>query len=408
MDVRLVLASLLLLSVTATAQGEGQAPAGTPATPAATKQDPDKPGPQVVDVIGELTREKERLQQEIDYARQRAKGAKAMLAEKLGRRGQAFQSIDAGTNVVAPTATPMRREARVMEPKELDGQPDDVMLLVNGQPIRQGAFDEMMNYLRQSPSSGDDALRAQRVLFDLIRTQSVVAALPEDGAEGQIGDVLGQIENGKPIADLAKTVGTVQGAQEDGSVEVTRNSFLGTKIEQVAFTLAAGTRSRPVRTPTGIVIVQVDSIEKGASPELDKVKAHIVQVPWQADPAILQKAQGAAAAGQVEILVRNQEILNMLPALFHRAATTALADNSANELKTLRETLAKLNEAIAKATASPSPDSKSQIEQMMKQREQLQAMIVELRTKMGKEAQKDADSDKVEAPVKPLPVEKKQ
>ena len=35
-------------------------------------------------------------------------------------------------------------------------------------------------------------------------------------------------------------------------------------------------------------------------------------------------------------------------------------------------------------------------------------MIVELRTRMGKEAQKDADNDKVEAPVKPLPVEKKQ
>lgn len=402
MDVRLVLASLLLLSVTATAQGgdkapagkapAGKAPAATPVAPA-TSQDPDKPTPQPADIIGDLTREKERLQTEIDYAKQRAKGAKAMLADKLGRRGQAFHSIDAGTNIVAPTA-PVMRKARLLTPQELDNQPDDLLMLVNGQQVRRGAFDELMNYLGTSPSSGDDAQRAQRALFELIRTQAVVAAFPENGADGQVGDILGQIETGKPIQDFAKSVGTVQGAQEDGSVEITRNTFLGVKVEQVAFTVEAGKRSRPFRTPGGILIMQVDSMEKGASPELDKVKVHIVQVPWQTDPASLQKAQSAAATGQVEVLVREQAVLDALPGLYKPTAPAPMQDNAGDELSMMQRTLAKLEEAIAQNKDATSPDSKSQLEQMVRQRDQLKAAIAEMMTKG-----KDADP----VPQKPVP-----
>lgn len=397
MDVRLVLASLLFLSVTATAQGGDPAPTGQAP---ATTQDPDKPVPQPADILGELTREKERLQQEIDYAKTRAKGAKAMLADKLGRRGQSFHSIDAGTNIVAPTA-PVMRKARLLTQPELDNQPDDLLMIVNGQAVRRGAFDELMSYLSTSPSSGDDSQRAQRVLFELIRTQAVVAAFPENGADGQVGDVLGQIESGKPIQDFAKSVGTVQGAQEDGSVEITRNTFLGVKIEQVAFTLEDGKRSRPFRTPGGIVILQKDSMEKGASPELDKVKAHIVQVPWQADPVSLQKAQAAAATGQVEVLVREQAVLDALPGLYKPTPVAPMQDSAGQELVMMQRTLAKIEETIAQTQDAASPDSKSQLEQLIRQRDQLKAAIAEM---SAKEKEGDAVQPKpVPAPQKPIP-----
>lgn len=391
MDVRLVLASLLLLSVTATAQGNVKpvapatpaAPAATPAATAPAAQDPDKPAPKPADVIGELTREKERLQSEIEYAKTRAKNANSMLATKLGVRGQSFKSIDAGTSAAAPAPAPVLRKARLMAPQEAEGQPADVLLVVNGRPVRQGQFDELMEYLKTSPSSGDDSLRAQRVLFDLIRTQSVVAAFPENPAEGQIGDVLGQLESGTAITELAKSVGTVQGAQPDGSVEVTRNSFLGTKFEQVAFTVAAGKHSRPFHTTHGLAIVQVDSVEKGASPELDKVKAHVLQVPWQAEAAVLQKAQAAAASGQVDILVRDQKVMDMLPALFKPAEAVATQgfDGADSEVGALQDTLKQIEAAIAKLSTAGTEEAKAQLKQLDQQRQQVQAAIDELRKK---------------------------
>ncbi len=424
MDVRLVLASLLLLSITATAQEKQKpvapdaqkpaaaaAPAGAATPGAATPgvQDPDKPAPKATDVIGELTREKERLQTEITYAKTRAKNANSMLASKLGQRGQTFKAIDAGTAATAPAPVTELRRARVMTAQELEAQPKDVLLTVNGRPIRQGQFDELMTYLKSSPTSGDDSQRAQRVLFDLVRTESVVAALPENPAIGQVGDVMGQLESGKAIADLAKSVGTVQGAQPDGSVDVTRNSVLGTKVEQVAFSLQAGQRSRAFHTPQGIAVIQVDSLEKGASPELDKVKAHIVQVPWQADPTVIQKAQAAAATGQLDLLVRDQQVLDMMPQMWKPVAAPQAAFGAGpdSELATMLDTLKQLDAAIAKAAAADaSADTKAHLQQMQEQRAQVQKAIDEMRSKMDSPV--DAQPALPGVPNAPTkPVEKK-
>lgn len=420
MDVRLVLASLLFLGVTATAQGD-QKPAA-PAAPAASAapdataqkpvaQDPDKPTQKPADVISELTREKDRLQAEIEYAKNRAKNANAMLSQKLGRRGQSFKAIDAGTSVAAPIAAPATKKARLMEAKEVESQPADVMLLVDNQPIKQAQFDELMAYLATSPVAGDDATRAQRVLFDLVRTAAVVAAFPENGAAGQVGDLVGQMQSGKPIADLAKAVGTVQGAKEDGSVEITRNSYLGTKVEQVAFTAKAGEPSRPFATPQGLLILQVDSLEKGASPELDKVKAHALLVPWQADPAALQKAQVAAVQGQVDIVVRSQQVMDLLPALWKHSPAPVqqfTGDTLDNELAAMKDTMVQLQQAIDKAKADGTPEGQQKAEALQKQLGDVMRAIDEMQKKhvpgeaidaKGGEAQKAFD----QAPVKQVP-----
>jgi hypothetical protein len=421
MDVRLVLASLLFLSVTATAQGEAKpaapatpdAAAGKPATPAA--QDPDKTSAnKPADVLQQLTREKERLESEIEYAKNRAKNANAMLAQKLGKRGQTFKAIDAGTSVAAaPAAVAPAKKARLMEAKEVEGQPADVMLLVGNQPIKQGQFDELMAYLATSPVAGDEASRAQRVLFDLVRTASVVGAFPENGALGQVGDLLGQLQSGKPIAELIKAVGSVQGAKEDGSVEITRNSYLGTKVEQVAFTLKAGEPSRPFATPQGLLILQVDSLEKGASPELDKVKAKALLVPWQADPAALQKAQVAAMQGQVDLVVRNQQVLDMLPAMWKNAPAPVqfAGDTLDNEIAAMKDTMVQLQQAIDKAKADGTPEGQQKAEALQKQLEQVQKAVEEMQRKQVPGEVHDADKKTGEAaeafdqaPAKALPV----
>jgi parvulin-like peptidyl-prolyl isomerase len=392
MDVRLALSSLLLVAASVTAQVNPDkvvpAPAGTPAgTPAA--QDPDKPAPRPVDVIGELQREKERLQSEIEYARNRVQNAKVALSSKLGQRGQTFKAIDAGTNAPAPAPVAQMRKARVMQPAELEAQPQDVLALVNGEPIRAGEFQELMEYLRSSPNSGDDSQRAQRIWFELVRTQSVVGAFPENDASARMADIYAEFDAGKTVADVAKVVGSVQGAGPDGSVEITRNSFLGTKFEQVAFTLRPGQRSRPFPTPQGIAIVEVKSFEKGDSPEFDKVKAHVAQVAWQADPAMLQRAQSAATTGQVDIVVRSETELAQLPPLWRPTPTAPPANSLDNEVAQLMDTLRQIDAMIAKLSTSGEDAAKQQLEQLRQQRPLVEKAIEELRRK----AQTDADRE---------------
>jgi hypothetical protein len=394
MDFRFALLPLLLAAA-ATAQGGAQQPAGSTAAPAV--QDPEKAGPKPVDVISELQREKERLQKEIEFAQNRAKQAGPSLATKLGKRGQTFASIDAGTNMPAPQAMPQMRKARIMTAEELGQHGQDVLASVNGLPVSAGQVKPLLDYLRSSPVAGDDTQRAQRVWFDVIRTQAMVATFPENEAGARIADAYGELEQGKPMAEVVKNFGTVQGAQPDGSVEITRNSFLGTQFEQLAFTLKPGVRSRPFYTAQGAAIVVVDSVEKGQSPELDKVKAHVVQVAWQTDPATLQRALTAATTGQVEVLVRDASVLAQLPPLYQPLAAQPTQDSG---LPTLIDTLSQLDALIAKLKTTDSEDARAHLEQALKQRVELQKAIDEMR------AQHENDSDKEVAPDGTVPAKK--
>jgi parvulin-like peptidyl-prolyl isomerase len=404
MELRLALCSLLTLAALSPAQN-GAAGTPAPATPPPAAQDPDKPTPKPADLINDLTREKDRLQSEIEFARNRAKNATKALADKLVQRGQKFRGIDAGTNVVAPSPAMPMKKARLMSPEEAKGVGQDVMLTVNGQPVRQFEFDELMTYLRTSPATGDDSVRSQRILFDLIRVASVAAAFPENEAEGQLGDALAQLEKGSKIADLAKSMGTVQGADEQGRIEVTRNSFLGPKAEQVAFSVPAGQRSRPFRSAQGYVVLEVESVEKGASPELDKVIARALQIVYQADPTTLQRAQAAAASGQVDIAVRDQQVLDMLPALFRPAPATPdqLSDSEAGALD---QRLTNLRLEAAKLEGTNDEGGAERLKQVLQEIAELESVKQQVLDKAGSDAKVPPKTDAKVEPRVDVPIKK--
>src|SRR5690606_32155232 len=130
----------------------------------------------------------------------------------------------------------------------------------------------------------------------------------ENPAEGQMAEVLGRVQQGAKVTELVGQLGTVPGAQPDGTIEVTRSSFLGVKFEQVAFALQAGQYARPFLLPQGWVIMQgLEHKKNDARQEIAKVAALLI--PWQASPDDLQAAQAAAATGQVDILVRDTAVL---------------------------------------------------------------------------------------------------
>jgi hypothetical protein len=320
MDLRLAPTLVLLLGAVLAQNPTPVPPAPAPApVPPPQQQDPDKPKPSPAQEAEALAAERHRLELEIAYVRERAAKAKALLAEKLAPRQPTWKAIDAGVAVSPVPAMPVPmqpRQARVANPDELADHGNDTLMVVNGRAVPQGAFDALMEHLAKASAGGDEAFRAQRALHELIQLEGIASQFQENEAAERTGDLLGQLEAGKPIAELAKSVGTVRGATPEGRIELTRNSMYGLRFEQVAFATEPGKRARPFRNQHGLVILQVDSVEKGDKPQLDKVVLHAIQIPYTPDPQQLQKVQASVGMGQVDVLVRDQKTFDMLPQMY--------------------------------------------------------------------------------------------
>ena len=84
-----------------------------------------------------------------------------------------------------------------------------------------------------------------------------------------------------------------------------------------------------------------------------------------------------------------------------RMSVAPMQDSAGQELVMMQRTLAKIEETIAQTQDAASPDSKSQLEQLIRQRDQLKAAIAEM---SAKEKEGDAVQPKpVPAPQKPIP-----
>lgn len=370
MPLRITLVSVLLLGSSAFAQEQ--------------KQDPDKPQPTPVDVARDLTAERDRLLREINYVKDRAKNGKSTLAARLASPAQNFRSIDAGKMVQiappVPTAPLRPRAARIATPDEMGNHAADTMLVVNGRAIATADYEGLVQFMAGSPAAGDEKARSQRALYELIQNEAIASAFEENEAAEKVGDLFGQLDAGKPIAELAKAIGVVPGATPEGRVDVTRNSQFGPRFEQAAFTTAAGKRARAFRNQNGLVILQVDSVEKGASPELDKVIGTAVQIPYSTDAATLMKAQQAVNTGQMDILVRDQKTLDMLPEIFRPmavpAATTPLAPAmSPAEVAKLTEQLQQLQTTMEALRGKTDAESVRQLQALEQQYTQLKTML---------------------------------
>lgn len=265
-----------------------------------------------------LTKEKALLEKEIKYATQRVQNAKQLLVVKMSRKKPDFRSIDAGKPASAKPLAPkrvQRKFARIGSKEEMDYAGQTVMVKVNDRAISQASYDGVMDYLRES-ATGNEALLAQRVLFDMIRIEAIASQFIENEGEVKLSENQEKIASGKmPLKQAARMFGSVQGAT-DGMVIVTRNSIHGPYFEHIAFSTPAGKISRPFRTMSGYAMLMVKEFEKGAKPQLDKVTAHVVQFAYTADPQTMSTAQFQINSGQTTVLVRDQEVLSLLPALF--------------------------------------------------------------------------------------------
>lgn len=327
-----------------------QQPVATPAAPPAQEPTP-------AEQLEQLNRDKARLEREIQYATQRVDQAKALLSSKMQRAMPVFQAIDAGKPASAVPLAPKqlpRKFARIGTADEMNFGGNTALVMVNGRAISQASYDSVMNYLTETGVGGTEAQRAQRVLFDMIRIEAVAGEFIENEGEVKLSENLVPLENGtKSFAEAAKEFGTVQGGSPEGVVQVTRNSMLGPYFEYVAFSTPVSKTARPFRTTNGYVMLKVDSHENGEKPAQDKVMCQVVQFAYSADQTVLQQAQFKANSGQIDILVRDQQVLDLLPALFKPAAPRlSPADRMNKMISDLEATLKEVGDDDAEKRAS--------------------------------------------------------
>lgn len=325
--------------------------------------------------IADLQKEKERLQREIDFVKGRVADSRQTL-RKLGHQSLSFRTIDAGKTTAAPPVAPpvARRPARLMQDDERQAYPHDTMVVVNGNPIRQGQFDELLTY--QAGAATDEAARAMHsmiALADLIRIENIVSSFAESEATVHIAEALSELEGGRAIGELAKSLGTLRGAAEDGAVDITRHSPHGVKLERIAFNTPAGSRSKPFTHYTGLAVIQVDSTEKGTTPELDKVHAHVIVAPFT-DADGITKADSMLASGQVEIVVRDREVMKMLPAAFQDAEEVQAA-RTKNTAEDLAKAVAEMEKEVARIRESKNPEEQARLEGLEKRLEKMRMRL---------------------------------
>lgn len=386
MELRLVTVSLLLLGTTAIAQTP---PAPTPIQPAvpgqplapnATQnpsQDPDKKQQSPEQILKDLAAEKERLAREISYVQDHAKNQKAMLAQKLAPKAQNWKAIDAGVSAPAfQPAQPMTpRFARLATAEEMASRSNDTLLLVNGRAVTQGMFDELSHYLAGNPAAGDETRRQQLAMFELIKIEGIAAAFEDNETAERVSDLLNQLAGGKSINELAKAVSVVRGSNPEGKLDVTRNSMFGPRLEQVAFATAEGQRARPFRHTEGVVILQVDKIEKGASPEQDKVHASAILVPYSPDAAAVTKAQTAVNTGQIDVLVRDERTMAMLPSMFKQPTTPPMPMLAPGQGQRLQEELQQLGRDMAELQKQDTPEAQQKLKMLNQRQAELMAQL---------------------------------
>ncbi|GAB4141454.1 MAG: hypothetical protein Fur0037_08310 [Planctomycetota bacterium] len=315
---------------------QGKQPPGPPAGQEAGQpsgagpQDPEKATPKPIEETPEqriqrLEEELRKLQSELAFVRERAaSGTMAeMIRRKLAQRTLSLKSIDAGASKAAvpnrslPPRQPAVKRARIATPD--DALAEGVALTVAGQPIRQDEIDKFVDYLGSFSGTGDDSLRKSRAVMELMRTAAARASFGAEAAEleKRLADIRKRYEDGESFEALVKQNSQGPNADKGGDISpVTRNSYHGLAIEHAAFTTPEGKLSPILHTPMGLSMLLVTKVQKGASPEQDQVSARLLSLNYIQDQVKLFQASQAVMTGQLEIVVRDEDAMQLLPPMF--------------------------------------------------------------------------------------------
>lgn len=361
------------------------------------QETPVAQGPTPAQQLEKLKNEKQRLEKEIEFAKERVENATSLLSSKLHRGKPNFKSIDAGKPKGMLSTQPkriQRKAARVGTPEEMKIAGGSSMVVVNRRGISEKLYSDVSNYLMSYNSKANADLTAQRVLYDLIRIEGVAGEFVDNNGKVLLGQALAKLQSGEmSFEDAAAKYGTVQGAGKQGEMNVTRNSVQGPLFEFMAFSTEVGKVSKPFLSPRGYVVLKVEELIKGKQSALDKVACKVVLFKYTENEREMMDAQYVVTSGQAEVLVRDQEVMKKLPALYRPAAMRR------SPQQVIMGQIRNLEAALKKITASGEGES-DQAKGLRTQVEALKARLKQMNNEQRGEGKADT-IDKVDgdAPV---------
>jgi hypothetical protein len=365
------------------------------------QETPEIQGPTPAQQLEQLKLEKQRLQKEIGYAKERVDNASSLLSKKLQRSAPEFKSIDAGKPKgmlsVQPRKRVERKVARIGTAEEMKIGGGEALVVVNRRGISQAAYDDVSNYLKSYNPQANEDLTAQRVLYDLIRIEGVAGEFVENPGKVQLAEAYDKLRKGEmSFEDAAQKYGTVQGAGKDGQMNVTRNSVQGPFFEFLAFSTEVGKVSRPFLSPRGYVVLKPEQLIKGQQPSLDKVACKVVLFKFAEDDKVMLDAQYKVTSGQADVLVRDESILKKLPALYRPQEARP------SPLKMMADQVRNLQGALDQLEAKGEGDTQ-QAQAIRGQIQALQKRIDEIAAEKADETDDKQDADQKPDVIKGAP-----
>ncbi len=322
---------------------------------------PAKPNPETQ--LQQLSQEKQRLQKEIEFARKRVQSASSALQNKLRRGGANFRSIDAGrsrsSRVLDTTKKIVRKFARIGSPEEMRIGGPEAMIVVDRRAIQQQSYDALFEFLVSTSPNGDRNILAQRAIYDLMRLEGTAAAFLENPGKVQLGEALGKLQSGElSFAAAAKQYAPAKGASPDGKLKVLRNSVHGPLFEYMAFNTEVGAVSKPFLTPEGYAVLKATARGVDEQTSREMVECEAVLFRYSGDEKELLDALYHVTSGQAEVLVRDEEVMKLLPALYQPAKPKpnppAAATSKADQMQLIKLQAA-LKQLIDKGEADTPP-----------------------------------------------------
>ena len=89
----------------------------------------------------------------------------------------------------------------------------------------------------------------------------------------------------------------------------------GRILEKEAFATDVGKVTRVVPGLTGYVLFEVKEQNKGETRATDTTEGRIILIPYHPDPKTVDQVRARAALGQVDMALRDSDVVNMLPSM---------------------------------------------------------------------------------------------
>ena len=117
-------------------------------------------------------------------------------------------------------------------------------------------------------------------------------------------------------------------------------------------------------------------------------------MPYTTDPGVLQKAQTAVHMAQLEIVVKDKEILELLPPMFRRDAMPQMMPAPGFDTTRLRTELERLDKEIESLRDKDDDGSKARLQALDAQRQSLKRQLRAAEVRAEPDAQGDVDATK--------------